>query len=103
MAASPSDHLTFPVTEYGRPFTANGFGNWFRERCDEAGLRHCSAHGLRKAGAAAADNGATTHQLMAIFGWETVKQENYTKKANRRRLAGDAMHLLMATGDGTES
>src|SRR5262245_47511633 len=36
----------------------------------EAGLRQCSAHGLRKAAAArAAENGATTHQLMAMFGW----------------------------------
>ena len=39
----------FLVTDYGRPFTAAGFGGWFRERCDEAGLPHCSAHGLRKA------------------------------------------------------
>jgi hypothetical protein len=35
---------TFLVTEYGRAFTPAGFGNWFRERCNEAGLPHCSAH-----------------------------------------------------------
>jgi integrase len=29
---------TFLVTEYGRPFTAAGFGNWFRDRCNEAGF-----------------------------------------------------------------
>ena len=40
---------TFLVTDYGRPFTAAGFGGWFRDRCDEAGLPQCSAHGLRKA------------------------------------------------------
>ena len=39
---------TFIVTDYGRPFTAAGFGGWFRERCDQAGLPHCTAHGLRK-------------------------------------------------------
>ena len=39
---------TFLVTEYGKPFTPAGFGNWFRQRCDEAGLPQCSAHGLRK-------------------------------------------------------
>jgi integrase len=50
--ASPTGDLTFLVTEFRRPFTANGFGNWFRERCNEAGLPHCSAHGLRKASAA---------------------------------------------------
>lgn len=99
IAALPSDHLTYLVTEQGRPFTGNGFGNKFREWCDAAGLKHCSAHGLRKAGATiAAENGATTHQLMSIFGWETVKQaDRYTKKADRKRLAGSAMHLLVAS------
>jgi hypothetical protein len=46
--ATPSEHLTFLVTAYGKPFTAAGFGGWFRERCDEASLpKHCAAHGLR--------------------------------------------------------
>ena len=49
--ATPSGNLTFLVTKFGKPFTAAGFGNWFRRRCDEAGLPHRSAHGLRKAGA----------------------------------------------------
>jgi integrase len=48
--ASPTGDLTFLVTDYGKPFTAAGFGGWFRDRCDEAGLPQCSAHGLRKAG-----------------------------------------------------
>lgn len=39
----------FIDTEFGQPFSVAGFGNWFRDRCDEAGLNHCSAHGLRKA------------------------------------------------------
>jgi integrase len=93
---TPSGDLTFLVTQFGRPFTANGFGNWFRRRCDEAGLPHCSAHGLRKAGAArAAENGATTHELMAIFGWQTVKEaERYTQSAQRKRLAAGAERLL---------
>ena len=87
---------TFLVTAFKRPFTANGFGNWFRRRCDEAGLPDCSAHGLRKAGAArAAENGATTHELMAIFGWQTVKEaERYTQAAQRKRLAEGAERLL---------
>ncbi len=36
--ATASGHMTFLVTELGKPFTANGFGNWFRSRCNEAGL-----------------------------------------------------------------
>jgi hypothetical protein len=35
----------------------------------------------------AADNGATEHQLMALYGWESPKQAAlYTRKANRTRL-----------------
>ena len=45
--ATPRQHLTFLTTEYGKPFTEAGFGNWFRDRCNEAGLKDCSAHGLR--------------------------------------------------------
>jgi integrase len=96
ISRSPCGSLTFLETAYGKPFTANGFGGWFRDRCDEAGLPQCSAHGLKKAGATlAAENGATASQLMAIFDWSTISQaEVYTKAANRKRMAGDAMGLI---------
>lgn len=86
--ATPTGNLAFLVTAFGKPFTSNGFGNWFRKQCDSAGLNHCSAHGLRKAGAAlAAENGATERQLMAIFGWSTMKEASrYTRAAVRRCL-----------------
>jgi integrase len=95
--ASPCGDLTFLVTEYGKPFTGAGFGNWFRDRCNEAGLPQCSAHGLRKMGATrAAENGATEHQLMAIFDWSTPGQARiYTAKARNKKLAGSAMTLLV--------
>lgn len=88
---------TYLVTDFGKPFSPAGFGNRFRKWCDEAGLTHCSAHGLRKAGATiAAENGATEHQLMSMYGWESPKQAAlYTRKVNRHRLARDAMHLLV--------
>ena len=65
--------------------------------CDAAGLPHCSAHGLRKAGAAiAAENGASVHELMAIFGWLSLKQaELCTRAAQQKRLANRAMKLLI--------
>ena len=95
--AAPTGHLAYLVTTFGKPFTANGFGNWFRKRCNEAELPHCSAHGLRKAGATiAANNGASEHQLMAIYNWMSPKQAAlYTRKANRKLLAGSAMHLMV--------
>jgi len=103
--ACPSGHLAYLMTEFGKTYTSNGFGNWFRRRCDDAGLPHCSAHGLRKAGATiAAENGATEHQLMAIFGWDSPKQAAlYTRKANRQRLAAGAMHLLVPEQIGDAS
>jgi integrase len=95
-ARSPTGDLTFLETEYGKPFTATGFSGWFRMRCDEAGLPHCSAHGLGKAGASiAAKNGATDRQLMALYDWTSEKRANvYTAAASRKRLAGDAAKLL---------
>jgi integrase len=93
VAKSPCGSLTFLETSHRKPFTANGFGNWFRVRCDEAGLAQCTAHGLKKAGATiAAENGATNHQLMAIFDWTTLSQAQvYTEQASRKRLAGEGM------------
>lgn len=96
--ATPCGLFTYLVTSFGKPFTSNGFGNRMKKWCRAAGLPdHCTAHGLRKAGATiAAEKGATEHQLMAIFGWASPKQAaTYTKKANRTRLAKGAMHLLM--------
>lgn len=88
--------LTFLVTERGKPFSEAGIGNWFRDRCDEAGLPQCTAHGLKKAAATiAAENGATDRQMMAMFDWESPKMAwVYTKGAEQKRLAGDAMFLI---------
>jgi integrase len=93
--ASPSGHMTYLVTEFGKPFTAAGFGNWFGERCRKAGVPG-RAHGLRKAGACIlAENGATDHELMSIYGWTTLKQAGlYTRKANRARLARSGIQKL---------
>jgi integrase len=68
----------------------------FKDACKAAGVMDKSAHGLRKAAATrAADNGATAHELMAIFGWVDIKEaEVYTRNANRKRLAAKAMNKL---------
>lgn len=48
----PAQQLMFLVTDYGKAFTSAGFGNWFRDRAEEAGLPiGYNTHGLRKAGA----------------------------------------------------
>ena len=90
---TPSGNLTFLVTAFGKPFTANGFGNWFRQCCNLAGLPHCSAHGLRKAAAARlAELGASESEIMAVTGHTTSKEVvRYTRGARQKVLAARAM------------
>ncbi len=86
---TPLGQETYLETAFGKPFTSAGFGNWFRSQCDAAGLPQCTAHGLRKIGAVrAAENGATEHELMALFGWDNAKMARiYTRKAAQKKLA----------------
>jgi integrase len=96
LEAGPTGDLAFVCTQSGRPFVKESLGNAFKDACVAAGVLDKSAHGLRKAAATrAADNGATTHELMAIFGWIDIKEaEIYTRNANRKRLAARAMGML---------
>jgi integrase len=67
--------MTFLVTEFGKPFTAAGFDNWFREQCNMANLRHCSAHGLHKAAARRlAEAGCTEHEIAAITAHASLRE-----------------------------
>jgi site-specific recombinase XerD len=103
-AMPPSNHLSFLVTAQGKPFTAAGFGNWFRDVCRKAKLpERCTSHGLRKAAATyLAEQGATDHQLMAWFGWTSISQAQvYTKAANSKRLGRSAGKLITGTGIGS--
>jgi integrase len=99
-----SDQLAYLTTECGKPFSPAGFGNWFRDRCDEAGLPQCAAHGLRKAAAVRhALNGGTAPELMAWFGWKTIGEaQRYIEEANRIKLAESAgAKVISGTGIGS--
>ena len=88
------------MTEQGKAFTAAGFGNWFRDMADAAGLSTgYNTHGLRKAGATrGAEAGWTDHEIMAWGGWKSLSEvQRYTRAANRRKLAQGAVYKL-ATG-----
>ena len=91
-----SDNLTFLTTQFGKPFTSNGFGNWFRNQCNAAGLPQCSAHGLRKAVARRlAEAGCTAHEIASITGHASLKQiAHYTRAADQGRLASAAMEKV---------
>ncbi len=97
MDASKLGAQSFLVNDFGHSFASeNSFGNKMRDWCNQAGLPHCTAHGLRKAGATlAAEEGATSHELKAMFGWMTLKQaETYTKMAEQKGLAARGMQRL---------
>ncbi|RTL97427.1 integrase [Ancylobacter aquaticus] len=93
--AGPCGDLTFIAGANGRPLTKESFGNEFAAAARTAGVPK-SAHGVRKIAATRAANaGATVAQLEAIFGWTGgTMASHYTRKADRKRLATAAMHLL---------
>ena len=89
---------TYLVTAFGKPFSVAGLGNKFREWCDQAGLPHCSIHGLRKARSRQlAESGSTTLQGRAVTGHKTDRTfAYYAERANREALADAAMANLTA-------
>lgn len=93
----PSDRLLFITHTGDRPYKPETFGNWFRGQCVAADVPHCSTHGLRKAGATRLANaGGTEFEIMAFLGHKTPNEaRTYTKKANRKHLAGTGMEKLM--------
>ena len=96
LCAGPCGELTFIVGASGKPLDKRSFGNQFRKACRTAGVKR-SAHGLRKIAATRAANaGATVAQLDAIFGWSGGRTASlYTRAADRRQLAIEAMHKLV--------
>lgn len=97
LASVPRTNMTFLMTEKGAPFTPAGFGNWFRDQCNAAGLPQCSAHGLRKAAATRLANaGCSTDQIKAITGHRSLAEvAHYTRAADQQRLARQAMNLQL--------
>jgi integrase len=86
--ALPRKHVCIITTEYGKPFTVDGFSGWMRDAMTEAGLPlDCRPHGLRKTfGRLLADAGVTAHDIMASLGHLTLAEaERYTREADRRR------------------
>lgn len=83
------------MTEHGKPFSVAGFGNWFREQCEFAGVRK-RAHGLRKAaGGLLAEMGCTENEIMAVLGHADERTTAiYTRSASRRMLAKSAMNKM---------
>lgn len=87
---------SFLITEFGKPFSAAGFGNKMRQWCDEAGLPQCSAHGLRKAiGRRMAESMASQQAMKAVGGWSGDSEvATYAADANKANLAEQTINDL---------
>lgn len=96
--ATPSGGLVFLVSAHGKPYSRKGFGNKFRQWCDEAGLPNCTAHGLRKAAARRfAEAGCTNQQIKSWTGHTTDSEvARYTAAADQESLSDAAAKKLMA-------
>ncbi|WP_186767240.1 tyrosine-type recombinase/integrase [Devosia ginsengisoli] len=96
LASAERTDLPILLTQFGKPFTANGFGNRMRKWCNAAELPECTSHGLRKAAARRmAEAGCSNKEIMAITGHQTDKEvTRYTKAADQIKLADRAMKAI---------
>ncbi|GAB5375010.1 MAG: hypothetical protein AcusKO_14720 [Acuticoccus sp.] len=94
----PADRMLF-ITQDRKdaPYTPESLGNWFKDRCREAGVPG-ALHGLRKAGATRLANaGATEWEIASYLAHTDTSQASiYARKANRARLADSGFAKLAA-------
>jgi hypothetical protein len=76
--ATPSGHLTYLVTKFGKPFSVAGLGNGFRDQYDAAGIRIVQLTALGRYEATYAAE-ATEHQLMGMFGRTIPSKLRHTR------------------------
>lgn len=101
LAAFQRDVGCIVVTEFGKPFSERGFGNWMADAITAAGLPDaCVTHGIRKAAARRlAEAGCTPHEIQSITGHTTLKEvERYTAAVSREALATAAIGKVANAG-----
>lgn len=96
IAATPTGHLAFIVSNRNAPRTKESFGNWFAEQCAEAGLKGYSMHGLRKAASRRMAELGLSNQLIKSITGHTSDNEvaRYTRDAEQERMAELAMESM---------
>lgn len=96
-AMPPHDNMCFLVSSLGKPYGEASLGNMFRKWFDQAGLPHCTAHGLRKAISRrlAEEIGMGNTGIKAVT-LHTGDSEVaiYTAAADQKRLAEDAIERI---------
>ncbi|HEX7823214.1 MAG TPA: tyrosine-type recombinase/integrase [Sphingobium sp.] len=95
----------FIVSRKDTAYTKESFGNWFKEPCVAASLPHCNGHGLRKAMLRRlAELGSANGSMKALSGHD--KDETlaiYTEAAGQKRLADDAVTMLVLGNAGQDT
>lgn len=92
--ATPKQHISIICTEYGKPFTVAGYGQWMSAAIRKAGLpEECKTHGLRKAAARRlAESGCTALEIASVTGHKSLSEvERYTRDANQAMLSRAAI------------
>lgn len=97
LAMPDNGQLTLITTEYGRPFTAAGFGARMRKWCDAAGLPNRTAHGLRKSISQRMALAGTGNQgIKSVTGHSGDSEVAlYTRSVDQERLAKETMRRLV--------
>jgi integrase len=85
--------ITFLINEWGRSFTARGFGKWFTRQCHRAGIKGLSPHGLRKAACRRlAEAGCSANEIAAISGHKSLNEvARYTRAVDQAKMAHNAI------------
>lgn len=89
--ALPTGQILWIVTRTGTARNVNALSQWMRIIAEAAGLpADCTAHGLRKARAAAlAEAGATASQIGAWTGHVSLQEvAHYTRQADQKGILG---------------
>ena len=86
--AVPTRHMTWLTTEAGHSRSPKSASQWFSAAARNAGITGKTAHGLRVTRAIRlAEGGATTNQIGAWTGHESLKEiAHYSHQADRKRL-----------------
>lgn len=91
LTALPEGQMIWIVTGTGKPRSVKGLSQWVSAAAAAAGLPDdCTAHGLRKARAAAlAEAGATASQIGAWTGHASLSEiAHYTRQADQKGILG---------------
>lgn len=96
IAATPTGHLAFLISQRSAPFTFKSFGMWFMRQCRAADLDGFTMHGLRKAASRRmAELGLSNQLIKSITGHSSdAEVSRYTRDAEQEKMADIAMSVL---------